>query len=128
MADASKAPGPWWSIFDYLHQPTWWTPRDAEPITLDEMEPSHRRNLLHYLRARAHSLVGAHIVESIRIIAGFNGDMAIEMAEHALEAEFEQIVTDPVAWLEQTPLVARLRELTEATAAVGAGPEWWEQP
>lgn len=116
-----------WSIFDYLDQSTWWTPRDAEPITLDEMMPSHRANLLRFLRARAHMLGGWHIAESLRILAGFRGEMATTMVEDALEAEFERIVDDPVAWLEHTPLITRLRELVEAADAIAAiGPEWWE--
>lgn len=129
MPERADLPGPWWSLFDYLDQSEWWKPRDTLPIRVAVMAPSHQRNLLRFLRAKAHGLSAAHAANSMMLMGGAfapRGEMAAWEFERGLDAEFEEIARDPAAWLEATPLVVRLAELVEGRAAAGDGPDWWE--
>jgi hypothetical protein len=90
-----------------LQQSRLWITKDGRELRLEEMEPSHRDNLLAYLRRRAKTL---HFCS-----AGLLGvpmpdidTMAYDMVSDALDRE---IYMDPAEWLEEQPLVIRLVQL-----------------
>lgn len=93
-----------------LYQDEHWTTRDGREITLGEMTPSHRANLLAYLERHAAGL--KHRADlSLILIPTPQASGGADVFDAALERAFEQ---DPDMWLAELPLVVRLRELVEA--------------
>lgn len=99
------------NILDLLRQDEWWRPFEKPPVRLVDMTVSHRRNLVAWLERRAFSL---HLQESFRnaMIAvspiGPGGDMACD-AFDSMSMEHDR--KDPREWLDEQPLVQKLREL-----------------
>lgn len=92
---------------DYLHQNKEWIDRSGKRWKLEDMESSHRSNLLAFLRQRALSLAFKDtMLEEISPLAP-GGDMALDAMYEAQDWRLQ----NPKEWLEQTPLVKRLVEL-----------------
>lgn len=99
------------SMMRLLEQNVWWRPKGAEPIKLKAMEPSHRYHLLNWLRRNAVRFKNAAdwgMVGSMTGPMGPGGDMAMDAVERIADEMFE---TSPADWIEQQPLVIRLRKL-----------------
>jgi hypothetical protein len=87
-----------------LDQDRVWITNDRMPLTLDEMEPSHRRNTLRYLRRRAAYLMKAYVFCEIREVLQFGGPPDDE-------DNVNELFDDPTNWLERRPLVRELDRL-----------------
>lgn len=95
-----------------LYQDERWTTRDGKTLALEDMTPEHRRNLLAMLRRRADSY---KLSAQMSLAYGMqpSGDAACD----AFDAMCDEIGRTPAAqWLEELPLVERLRELVGADA------------
>lgn len=101
------------SVLDLLDQDKIWVTREGQTLTLEEMEPSHRRNTLALLRRKAFSL---NLLYFTRYFGGPgpNGDIAQSTFERATDEFIDQ---DPKKWLEEQPLVSRLAALVDADGA-----------
>lgn len=95
--------------YDILHQDEYWIVRSGEVVRLADMSPSHRGNLLRFLRKRARG------IEFHDMLFLFGGPFAPrgEMAQEFLEREMELRAEDPLKWLNETKLVKRLAQLVE---------------
>jgi hypothetical protein len=96
-----------------LAQDEIWHPKNANPIRLQAMAPSHRRNLLAWLRRRAPRLKES-TAWSYLTGPGPSGDMACDAFDRELD---ELDAQDPQAWLAEQPLVIRLANLIAADRA-----------
>jgi hypothetical protein len=99
-------------VINCLYQAEVWTTKDGREIALGDMTPEHRRNLLAWIRRRAEQLKWS---AELRICAGPgpSGDAASD----CFDAIFDEMLRTPAAeWIEEQPLVARLRELVDADA------------
>lgn len=109
---------------DVLHQDKEWIDADGHRWRIEDMESSHRRNLLRFLRRRA-----GHLASKDAMIMSC-GPMAPcgDMATMACEDATDWMMDHPRAWLETTALVTRLRSIVEAedAAVAAAGGDWWE--
>jgi hypothetical protein len=103
---------------DWLHQDKEWITRDGRRLTLEEMAPEHRANLLAYLRRRAPNL---EFLDTLAMLSSPLGAPRGQHAQDDVERLLDEQHLDPGAWLESTRLVTRLRELVEADrrAAIG---------
>lgn len=123
---AVELPGPSWTVFEFLDQSEWWKPADlATAVRVEDLDPGHQRRLLAFLRRHADAYASWYFDLALSFLLTARGEMAQMDAEHAC-AEALDVCDNPSAWLEDQPLVVRLRELTEARAHAGDGPEWWE--
>lgn len=101
-------------------QDRWWVDRAGVAHRIDEMPSTYRRNVLAFCRDMAgqyHS--GAALAEFLELTVGEFA--ALRDLDVALVAE-----TDPVAWLESTPLIRRLRAVEGLT--VGDWPDPTPRP
>lgn len=114
------------SVFSLLEQDVWWINRDGGVEGLESMGSTRARALLNYLRRRAPLLPWQHVAMSCSVLGMLQGEMATDIATNALDREFDEILADPAGWLEERPLVKKLRAVIELRAYVGSGPEWWE--
>lgn len=97
---------------DTIEQDVTWITRDGRALKLEDMEPSHRRNVLRMLERRA---VGLNQLAFRRYFVFPLGgaptsDGASMMFEHAMDQFIEQHPSD---WLREQPLVRRLRTLVD---------------
>lgn len=101
------------SVLDLLDQDKIWVTREGQTLTLEEMEPSHRRNTLALLRRKAFSL---NLLYFTRYFGGYgpSGEMAQLAFDHAADEFIDQ---NPKEWLEEQPLVRRLAALVDADGA-----------
>jgi hypothetical protein len=123
--DQSDPPPEGVGLLELLDQRVWWRPKDAEPLRLEEMEPSHRAHLLAFLRRNAGRYKRGAEWSFLGSIGGHHGDMAGDMLDSIMD---ELLETKPQNWIEQQPLVKRLRKLVKrdikaAEAAAAEGPE-----
>lgn len=105
---------------DILEQDEMWWPREGAPIRLDDMGPRHRRNTLAMIRRNAAATKFAY---EINALSGPRPDpfsMAADMVDEGLRQLAKQ---DPVEWINEQPLVARLAELAAADHATSAPDE-----
>lgn len=96
------------SLLDHLEQVTYWNGE-----RLRSMEPEHKRNLLAWLMKHADSLKTA---EENRFMSGPmpSGDAATDGFDDVMG---ELLDKDSHEWLDEKPLVVRLRELIRADGA-----------
>lgn len=97
-------------------QDVWWVDRLGRPHRLDEMGEQYRRNVLQFLTESAEQ----RWLDEVRLeaITAFTDAMRgkVSFAVLADAAGARRVRdTDPVTWLESTPLVRRLRQLTGQT-------------
>lgn len=124
--DARFARGRAWYVI--LEQRELWH-RDRTPIRLEEMDDTHRRNLLAWIDRHATKIVrlawwGAVDYWSTEL-GRPHGDWAYDALERTSEAETDQMNEDPVGWLHDTPFYRRLAELV---AADGTPPPFPKRP
>lgn len=95
------------SVIDLLEQDKIWITREGQMLTLEEMEPRHRRNTLALLRRSA---LGLNFRYFMRYFGGPgpNGDMGSLLYERAADEFIDQKVDE---WIEEQPLVRRLQVL-----------------
>jgi hypothetical protein len=96
-----------------LSQDVWWRPRNAEPLRVKDMEPSHRSNTLEYLLRNAVRYKTAAENEFASLISGPmgpSGDMACDAVDSVMDELLEQT---PLAWMEEQPLVRKLTKLVK---------------
>lgn len=87
------------NIIDTLEQTKMWYCQDGMPMTLDEMEPSHKSNVLAFLLRRADNLYRHKVWRDAYLLGEDIG---------------HQLPQDPVQWLTATPLMQELaRRLNE---------------
>jgi len=89
-----------------LDQDEVWITNDRMPLLLIEMEPSHRRNTLRFLRRRAHYLMKAYVWCEIREVLRFG----TPEDDHD-DAAGVGLLDDPEQWLERRPLIRELARL-----------------
>ena len=87
-----------------LDQDRIWITNDRMPLPLTEMDPSHRRNTLAFLRRRARYLMRAYVWCEIRGVMQFGAPPDDDGFENA-------VYDDPAQWLERRPLVIELARL-----------------
>lgn len=98
------------SYTDILDQDQQWWPASGQPIQLDDMGPRHRRNTLALIRRQA----SQHLLQiAIQAMDGGASDGVMDALTGA----------DPEQWIEDEPLVIRLRELVAADQANGVPDE-----
>jgi hypothetical protein len=95
-----------------LDQDKVWVTRDGMPVTLEEMDPEHRKATLGFLRRRAVFLRRAY--EFCEITDGLYG-----RRDH-FDMGPEELDDDPTEWLERRPLVKELARLVRAEGAIDA--------
>lgn len=97
-------------------QDVWWVDRLGRPHRLDEMGEQYRRNVLQFLTESAEQ----RWLDEVRLeaLTAFT-DAMLGKVSYAVLAEDAGAArvrdADPVTWLESTPLVRRLRQLTSQT-------------
>lgn len=93
-----------------LYQSEYWHDASGTPHVIDDMNLRYVDNIINYLKNRASQLKESQMWE---FITGPQprGDMACD----ALDAAFHQMeMTDPIDWLNETPLMEALLERKEA--------------
>lgn len=92
-----------------LNQGDYWVDIAGHRWKLEEMAPSHRRNVLLMLRRNAAAIELRDAIACLDSIPAVRGELAQEA-----EAEYHDWRgTHPDEWLESTPLVRRLVELEQ---------------
>lgn len=111
------------SILQLLEQRVWWQPRNEEPVKLNDMAPSHRANLLSFLRRNAGRYKIAADYSFIGMASGPmgpGGDMATDAVESAMDELFEMPARK---WIDSQPFVKRLRKLVARDERNALNPE-----
>lgn len=85
-----------------LDQDEVWITKDQMPLLLTEMDPSHRRATLAFLRRRARYLMKAYVWCEIRDVMRF-GAPPDEHDDAGIG-----LLDDPEKWLERRPLIREL--------------------
>jgi hypothetical protein len=109
-AEGSPIPGTARLAMPVLDQDEVWRTKDGRVLTLDEMEPGHRRNLLAWLERRPLSLLVVWLGEMTSGPLAARGDDAWQMCLW-WDEQFAAGVADPSAWLRERPLHRRLAAL-----------------
>ena len=95
------------SLTELLQQKKWWyTPAHADPIKVKEMTSTHRANLLRWLERHAAKLQDSACRQLEGLAGMINGEMALDDLEREVDRMESQ---DSLAWLNDQPLVKRLR-------------------
>ncbi len=97
-------------ILDALAQDKKWTEQGGRTWRLDDMRPSHRTNLLAWLRRQATELKSHNDWRNCLISMPGEHTMAYDMVMDGITDELEQ---SPQRWLADQPLVIRLAALVE---------------
>lgn len=95
------------SVLDLLVQDKIWVTREGRTLTLEEMEPRHRRNTLALLRRKAFGLNLRYFIRYF-VGSGPNGEVAQSTFERAADEFIDQKVDE---WIDEQPLVRRLAAL-----------------
>lgn len=128
----------WYRLLMQEGQASLWKPQDSDMTTLAEMDESHRRNVLEYLRRHHRRIVslaywgvpdgmlgltmavvgpgGQPTGETVRL-GEPRTDASRDAFDDACEAEWEAMTDDPTGWFESTPFITTLREMVEADEA-----------
>jgi hypothetical protein len=95
------------TFWDRLHEGTHWLDGDGKLWKLENMRPDHRRNVLAHLEKRAKGLKSQYEWSLLRGPQP-HGDAACDAFDAGMTQLMEQ---KPITWLNEQPLVIRLREL-----------------
>lgn len=118
--DHTQPPPTGVDILAMLKQRVWWRPKDSEPARLVDLAPSHRAHLLAFLRRNA-----AHYKDASEwgLINSIDGSHHGDVAGDALDSMVDELMgTSPQDWIEQRPLVKRLRKLVKNDEKATVGP------
>lgn len=99
-SESAEPPPPSVNALDLLGQTTWWRTRDSTVMRLTEMTPSHRSNLLEYMKKNS---FGWQMKEYLSTPAAFFGEGMPE----------EVIDENPDAWMKRQPLYRALKKLVK---------------
>jgi hypothetical protein len=92
-------------LLDLLYQDKLWIDGECRTLTLKEMKPAHRRNLIAWLERKAERIKNAY-EWSLACGPQPSGEMASDAFEQEQAALWEQSGID---WLNETPLMIELR-------------------
>jgi hypothetical protein len=93
-------------MLDLLEQSSVWEPNDDRGVVpLEQLDLSHKRNLLRWLRLRAEQLHAAAFRSYFLVVEPPTAEIASLMFEREADEFMRQ---DPKQWLEQRPLVKAL--------------------
>lgn len=101
------------NVYALLAQDVYWE-AEKRPVLIDQMTPAHVHNLLAWLERRASKLHEGYIFRVLISASGDygpRGDMACDAFDHGIE-QLDR--TAPETWLNEQPLVKKLRELQRA--------------
>lgn len=93
-------------IIKTLGQTVWWYGQDGFPYRIDQMEQSHRINVVNFLRRRAANLYERYQWRVFRVMQNAPEEVFNEWMR---ECE-RTIASDPVEWLNSTPLMKALEK------------------
>jgi hypothetical protein len=113
-AEGSPVPGTARLAMPMLDQDEFWRTKDGRVLTLDEMEPGHRRNLLTWLERNALSQLIVWLDQMTSGPLAARGDHARDAMYQWHDEQFAAGIEDPAAWLRERPLHRRLTALVEA--------------
>lgn len=91
------------NIIETLQQTEMWYAQDGMPYRLVDMEPSHRFNVLGFLKRRAQNLVGHRNWQDLQSLFG--------APDEVFDAWMHQIEEPADRWLARQPLVVELERL-----------------
>lgn len=101
-------------IYTLLDQTEIWEPKDKPIVLIDQMTPTHVRNLLRWFELRAERLKEVYITRTVLSSMGGYGPSG-DAACDAFDSEFEQLERSSAeTLLNSWPLIKRLRELDKA--------------
>jgi hypothetical protein len=121
--DHTQPPPDGVDIMALLEQRTWWRPKGAEPALLTALAPSHRAHLLAFLRRNAALYKRVDELAFIRTTTGPSGPQG-DMSRDTVDREMTELLdTTPQVWIEQRPLVKRLRRLVRRDEKAAEGTE-----
>lgn len=110
------------SYYRLLHQTQWWNAESGR-VRLDDMQDSHRANLLGWLDVRAAQIADVASWYWVAELGRPHGGMATMALEDIAEEEWNEIHADPLAWLRATPFYRRLLELRDRDHVAVALPD-----
>jgi hypothetical protein len=90
-----------------LHQGEYWQPKRGPMILISSMTDTHRLHTIRMLQRQAHAIAwNEHTIQSgwLGHPLGPSGDMAVD----AFEQELDDMLTDPLIWLNDTTLIRAL--------------------
>lgn len=106
-------------VTEKLDQGKVWQTADGRTLLLEEMTPRHRRNLLAWLERNATGLKFHYELAFALSGSGPNGEAAQDAFDDAVDGLMRQSDEE---WLEDLPLVQRLRELEQLYDHAVVGP------
>lgn len=107
------------SIIDVLEQDRRWLGQDGFPYLIEEMEQSHRINVLRFLERRAEQLYRQKAWRDAKEDARYLRDAPDEVWTAWENQQGRELPQDPMEWLKSTPCV---RALVSAVLREGAVP------
>lgn len=93
-----------------LYQDEVWITKDGHTLRLVDMTPEHRQNLLAWIRRNSSRL---KLSAELSLCTG--PEPSGDAASDCFDSMFDEVLRTPAAqWIEEQPLVVRLRELVAA--------------
>lgn len=102
------------NLYDLLDQDVIWESKDGKTLLVEQMAPAHIHNLLAWFERRAPAIKSRYDLRFALSGAeplGPSGDMTCDAFESACDELWE---TPPLVWLNEQPLIKKLRELQRA--------------
>lgn len=101
-----------------FEQSTYWVTFEGRPVLLEDLAEAERREIIRLLLARANSLFSASLKRTATAMrADPTGKVAGLLPLARISDQLPGM--DAYAWLEQTELMVRLRELTPSAPVLG---------
>lgn len=94
---------------DIIEQDKIWITRDGRALRLEDMDPTHKKNVLRLLRSHA-VMLNLRQFTRYFVVDGPNGEVAQSIFERTMEAFIRQDLDE---WFAEQPLVRRLRALVD---------------
>jgi len=94
-----------------VHNDQDWETKEGGTLALEDMAPSHRRNVIAWLHRHARQL---QLAEGMAFCSGALPNPDSAAWDMVIGGIHEQFGMDATEWLEDTPLMRRLRELEES--------------
>lgn len=111
-----------WGVYNALNQNKIWISEPGQVFRLEEITPTHRHNLINWLRVRADNLEFYYSMGEYWGMphGDYSDDFWPEMLQDECLRDQEIRMKDPQAWLETTPLMKRLLELEDEWESTGS--------